>query len=151
MNPYSPPQTPGYPPPAAPVGPDAQQTRSRILFPAITLTVVSGILILVFALDVVLAATGDLRTPGPALGGGIEQLITPGFLIGVCLFAMLLNAFVVFSMIQMMRLRSWGLALAGCIVAALPLSSSACCLLTLPFAIWAIVVLAKPEVKASFQ
>jgi hypothetical protein len=51
----------------------------------------------------------------------------------------------------MMRLRTWGLALAGCIVSAIPLSSSACCLLTLPFAIWAIVVLVKPEVKAAFQ
>jgi hypothetical protein len=150
MNPYAAPQMPGYPPPAAPPGPDAQQARSRILFPAIALTVLSGILILVFVLDLILAATGGFNA-ALGSGGGLEQIITPGFLIGVCVFAMLMNGFVVFSMIQMMRLRTWGLALAGCIVSALPLSSSGCCLLTLPFAIWAVVVLLKPEVKASFQ
>jgi hypothetical protein len=44
-----------------------------------------------------------------------------------------------------------GIALAGCIVAAIPLTSSACCLLTLPFSIWAIVQLVKPEIREAFK
>ena len=152
MNPYAAPQLPGYPAypgQPVPVGPDPQQARSRVMFPAIAICVVSGLLILVFLLDLVMAATGSFNMPTGS--GDLDRFMGPGFLIGVCLFAMLLNGFVIFSMVQMMRLKTWGLALAGCIVSALPLSSSLCCLLTLPFAIWAIVVLVKPEVKGSFQ
>lgn len=154
MNPYTAPQTPGYPPPpvgAGPDGADAQQARSRILFPAIAITVVSSLLELVFLLDLVMIGTGSFENPMSGSGTGLDAFMGPGFLIGVCIFAMLLNGFVIFSMVQMMRLRTWGLALAGCIVSAIPLSSSACCILSLPFAIWAIVVLVKPEVKAAFR
>jgi len=50
--------------------------------------------------------------------------------------------------LQMMRLRSRGLALTGAILAMVPVSPF--CLLGLPFGIWALVVLRKPEVKAAF-
>ena len=98
-------------------------------------------------LDLVLVATGSFKTPVAV--GGLEEMMTPGLLVGVCIFAILVNGGILFAMIQMMRLRWWGLALAGCIVAGLPIASSGCCLLTLPFAIWAIVVLS--QVKASFR
>jgi hypothetical protein len=151
MNPYAPPEptgTPYTPPPVAPAA-DPQQARSRILVPAIILAILSGLLIGVFALDLVLVSTGGLTLPATTTGP--LDTAMPGFFMGVCIFAMVVNAGVLFAMVQMMRLRTWGLAFAGCIVSALPICSSACCLLTLPFAIWAIVVLLKPEVKAAFQ
>ena len=152
MNPYAPPDQPGppYAPPPPPLeAPDPQRARARILVPAIALAVLAGLLIGVFALDLVLVSTGGMDLPTTTTGP--LDAAMPGFFMGVCVFGMVVNAGVLFAMVQMMRLRIWGLALAGCIVSALPISSSACCLLTLPFAIWAIVVLVKPEVKAAFR
>jgi hypothetical protein len=59
-----------------------------------------------------------------------------------------LNGFVLFGAIKMLRLQSRGLATAACIVAMLP--CSCCCLLGLPFGIWGLVVLNKPDVKSHF-
>jgi hypothetical protein len=58
------------------------------------------------------------------------------------------NGFVLFGAIKMLRLQSRGLAIAASIVAMLP--CQCCCLLGLPFGIWALVVLNKPEVKSQF-
>ena len=50
---------------------------------------------------------------------------------------------------KMTRLQGWGLALAGSILAMIPCGS--CCCFTLPFGIWALVVLVNKDVKAGFQ
>ena len=53
--------------------------------------------------------------------------------------------------IQMLRLRSYGLALFASILAAIPcISCSACCGLGEGIGIWALVVLLNPEVRAAF-
>jgi hypothetical protein len=59
------------------------------------------------------------------------------------------NGFVLFGAIKMLRLQSRGLAVAASIVSMLP--CQCCCLLGLPFGIWALVVLNKPEVKSQFE
>jgi hypothetical protein len=129
-----------------------EQARSRLIVPGIILACLSGLLVIVFLLDLLLFASGmPLTLPGGGAAGNPFGELPPGFLIGVCLFASLANVFNLVAAIQMVRVRMWGLALAGCIVVALPLTSSACCLLTLPFAIWAFVVLIKPEIRAAFR
>jgi hypothetical protein len=52
--------------------------------------------------------------------------------------------------LKMKRLESHGWAMAASILALAPCVSP-CCLIGLPIGIWALVVLAKPEVKAAFQ
>jgi hypothetical protein len=147
---------PAYPPagpayPAGPVGPlTREQARAKLIFPGIALACVSGLLILVFILDLVLFATGMPIGATSGVPPEMQEWIRP-FTIAVCIFAALANVFNVVAAIQMVRVRTWGLALAGCIVAAIPLTSSACCVLTLPFSIWAIVMLVKPEIKAAFK
>jgi len=59
-----------------------------------------------------------------------------------------LNGFVLFGAIKMLRLQNRGLAVAVSIVAMLP--CQCCCVFGLPFGIWALVVLNKPEVKSQF-
>jgi hypothetical protein len=59
-----------------------------------------------------------------------------------------LNGFVIFGAVKMLRLQSYGLAMAAAIVAMLP--CQCCCVLGLPFGIWALVVMNKPEVKSQF-
>jgi hypothetical protein len=67
----------------------------------------------------------------------------------VSFFIAALNGFVLFGAIKMLKLESRGLAMAASIVAMLP--CSCCCILGLPFGIWAIVMLNKPEVKLQFS
>jgi hypothetical protein len=55
---------------------------------------------------------------------------------------------VAFGGYQMKTLRSHGWAMAGSIVAMIPCTG--CCLLGLPFGIWSIVVLGRPEVNRAF-
>jgi hypothetical protein len=59
------------------------------------------------------------------------------------------NGFILFGAIKMTRLQSHSLAIATCVVAMLP--CGCCCVLGLPFAIWGLVVLNKPEVKSQFN
>jgi hypothetical protein len=49
----------------------------------------------------------------------------------------------------MKRLENYGFALTGAIVAMVPCSG--CCLLGLPFGIWALVVLSDSSVKEAFR
>ena len=60
-----------------------------------------------------------------------------------------LNGFVLFGAIKLLRLQNRGMAMAGAVVAMLP--CQCCCVLGLPFGIWALVVLSKPEVKSAFH
>jgi hypothetical protein len=154
---YAPPAyPPAYPPtdPAAPPGAlTREQVRSKLIVQGIALACISGLLILVFLLDLVLFSTGmpiGATAGSPGMTPEMQEWVRP-FTIAVCIFAALANGFNVFAAIQMIRVRMWGLALAGCIVSAIPITSSACCLLTLPFSIWGIVVLVKPEVRAAFK
>jgi hypothetical protein len=60
-----------------------------------------------------------------------------------------LNGFVLFGAIKLLKLRNYGVATASSIVAMLP--CQCCCLFGLPFGIWALMVLNKPEVKSQFS
>ena len=50
---------------------------------------------------------------------------------------------------KMKNLESYGYALTASIIALLPCQY--CCVLTLPFAIWALIVLNQPDVKSAFR
>jgi hypothetical protein len=60
-----------------------------------------------------------------------------------------INGFVLLGAIKMLRLQSYGLCFAACIVAMLP-CMNCCCILGLPFGIWGLIVLNKTEVKSQF-
>jgi hypothetical protein len=59
-----------------------------------------------------------------------------------------LNGFVLYGAIKMLRLQNHGMATVASVAAMLP--CQCCCLFGLPFGIWALVVLNKPEVKLQF-
>jgi hypothetical protein len=61
-----------------------------------------------------------------------------------------IGLFVLFGALKMQQLRSRGLAMTATIVAMIPCFSP-CCLLGLPFGIWALIVLSKPEVQSQFD
>lgn len=76
-----------------------------------------------------------------ALAGGGSKVIG---LLGMCLAGLM-----VFGGVQMRGLKGYGIAIAACVVGMLPCTN--CCCVTLPIGIWALTILMKPEIKASFS
>jgi|SRR5208282_2076123 len=65
------------------------------------------------------------------------------------LFALAMSVLVLIGAAKMQALRSFEFAFAAAILAMIPCLTP-CCVLGLPFGIWALVVLNKPEVKSQF-
>ena len=68
----------------------------------------------------------------------------------VRIFPLAIGILVLVGALKMQKLASHGLATTAAILAMIPCLSP-CCLLGLPFGIWALVVLNKPEVRAQFD
>jgi len=65
------------------------------------------------------------------------------------LIGLVLDGVCIYGALQMRQLKSFGLSMASAIIIMLP-CGGCCCLLGLPVGIWALTILNKPEVKASF-
>ena len=65
-------------------------------------------------------------------------------------FGAAMNVVMLLGALKLMKVQSWGFALAGAILVMLPCGSFCCCL-GIPLGIWIIVLLNKPEVKAAFR
>jgi hypothetical protein len=66
------------------------------------------------------------------------------------IIGILMSGLILFGAMKMKKLESYGLAMTASIIAMIPCFSP-CCLIGLPIGIWALVVLAKPEVKSAFH
>jgi len=89
----------------------------------------------------------------PLLGGesdGVLALASLVFGVVGAVIGLGVAAFLVWGALRMMRLESWGVALATCIVALVPFVSP-CCLIGLPFGIWGLVVINDQAVKGAFR
>lgn len=126
---------------------------------------VPGILLIVFgSLSLVLAlfslvSGGDLNSEqmskmlsDPNLPPQARELIIKlagGGARLMALFGAAIAGLTIFGGLQMRALKNYGFAVAASIVAMLPCTN--CCCITLPVGIWALTILMKPEVKASFS
>jgi hypothetical protein len=138
--------TPGMPaPPAYPTG---RVRPSTLLPPAICLIVVGalGFLVNVVWLGMGLAQVHDsLAQEASDTAGKIGYVMGSVFpIVGV-----LLSPFTAMGGVQMLRGRTRGFAMAGAIATLVP--CTACCVLGLPFGIWALVVLMREDVRAYFR
>jgi hypothetical protein len=79
---------------------------------------------------------------GDAIGGAANIV---GSIIGLAC-----DVLIVIGALKMQKLQSYGLAMAAAVVALIPCISP-CCVVGIPFGIWALIVLLKPEVKAAFN
>jgi hypothetical protein len=122
--------------------------------PAIALIIVAalGIVCSLWRLVVLLAGTG-LATQGmDQLPPQMRQmLVASQGTVGIVtvLVGVLIYVFVLYAALKMMRLQNHTLAFIACILAFLP-CGYCCCILGIPFGIWGLVVLNKPEVKSQF-
>jgi hypothetical protein len=62
----------------------------------------------------------------------------------------LLNLFIIACGVQMMTLRSWGLAVTGSVLAMINIGSC-CCVLGIPVGLWSLAVLTSPDVMTIFS
>ncbi|NND99744.1 MAG: hypothetical protein HKN47_20690 [Pirellulaceae bacterium] len=137
-NPYTPTAETGGPPPSG---------SNPLLIPAIFLIVFASLT--VFGGVVQLAQVATNGVPQPA---NQDPAQAAGFTIGFWSSAILIpvmNLVVVAGGIAMLRRKAYALAMSGAICGVVPICGP-CLVLGIPFAIWALVLLNKPEVKASF-
>jgi DNA-directed RNA polymerase subunit RPC12/RpoP len=95
-----------------------------------------------------------LSMAGPAMHRNVdalpEMLFTGPIAIIQSSIGIILSILVLIGAMKMKVLENYGLAMAASIVALIPCIGP-CCLLGLPFGIWALVVLSDPVVKSSFK
>ncbi|MHB1036611.1 MAG: hypothetical protein ACYC35_17965 [Pirellulales bacterium] len=132
----------------------------RVSGPAIALIVTGGLGIALQLLSLLSNLAGmAVRAPGAMPGGmppgmGQEQKMmlmfsgTIGLVFG--LIGLAIGAVVIMGALKMKRLENHGFAMAASILAMIPCISP-CCLLGLPFGIWALVVLSDAQVKEAFR
>ncbi len=70
--------------------------------------------------------------------------------VACCFVGLLVAGFIIYASLKMKELTQWSLCIAASIIAMIPCISP-CCLVGLPIGIWCLVVLTKPEVRASFH
>lgn len=127
--------------------PSTSSARDAVIAPAVALLVAGIIGLVSMGGLTVLGTLGWLMED--AAHANAEEVAE--FITGVLMFtvAALANAAIIFCAIQMQRLKSYALALTGAILAVIP-GISPCCVLGIPFGIWALVVIHQPDVKNAF-
>lgn len=121
--------------------------------PAIALMITAGLGIFLQLLSIARHLFGMVAMPmlTDDLGQGARWV---GLMVGpiglvTAFVALAIGVVVLMGALKMKDGRSYGFALAATILAMVPCISPCCCL-GLPFGIWALVVLLKPEVKTAF-
>jgi hypothetical protein len=131
-----------------------ESALQAVKLPAITLIVTASLGIAYYLFNLALLLSGTVarfQQIPPDAPAWVKSFIegTHGPMAIAVTFAILaMDGFVLFGAIKMLRLQGYGLAVAATIIAMLP--CQCCCVLGLPFGIWALVVLNKPEVKSQF-
>lgn len=125
---------------------------TKVKGPAISLIVVASIcilcLVVALVFDVILLSTGlidRLRENGPM---SRETQVYIRMVWSLVMVAA--NALIIFSAVQMLRLKSWPMAMTACVLAVIPCIGP-CFVLGLPFGIWGLVVLNQPHVRRAFR
>ena len=139
---------------------DSAGAKSRVSGPAIGLLVTGIISLLMSAgslvmhLTVVLGFRATSALP-PAPSPEFQQIFTllnalngPLGLVSD-VFSLTMGSLITLGAVKMKNLQSYTFAYTISILAMIPCLSP-CCLIGLPFGIWALVVLSKPEIKAQF-
>lgn len=152
-NPYASPQFTGtaFPPGMMP----PHIAEAKVKLPAIFLMCVAplGILFVIFDFAARIANNGQVPNFGadPNAAGFKEGAIIGNYIGMVFDFAVLaMQVAVIIGAYNMLKLQNRMSAMTASIISVIP-CFSACCVLGIPFGIWALVVLNDPGVKANFK
>ena len=125
---------------------------SRVKAPAIALMITAGIGMVFQIIGLLMNLLGAGVGAAEATTQQEQWMAMTSGGVGVVssIVGLVIGVVVLLGALKMMKLQSWGFALAAAILAMIPCVSP-CCLLGIPFGIWAIVVLTKADVKAAFN
>lgn len=149
---------PAAPAPLSPAaaGGSREAALQAVKAPAICLIVVASIGVVLFLFGAVGNFLGGAMlqqqnlSSMPPEAQSIMRALQGGLGGVIYLFFAVMNGLVLFGAIQMLKLQSRTLVMIACIIAMLPITDYCCCVLGLPFGIWALVVINKPEVRSQF-
>jgi hypothetical protein len=129
---------------------DAIYALQRVSAPAVCLivTAVLGLVLQVLGLVIHISGLGAMAAANPR--HAMPEMFSGGLYIVLGSIGIITSIILLMGAMKMKGLENYGLAMAASIIALLPCISP-CCLLGLPFGIWAIVILCDPLVKASFR
>lgn len=129
------------------------RAKSAVAAPAIALLVLGCVYVLVNVAGLILRFINFstvINRPPPgvdaATAAGFKFGIYAGF--GIELVGLLLGGAVILGALQMKNLGNYGLAMTACILAMIPCHY--CCLIGIPFGIWALITLMQEDVKSAF-
>jgi len=131
----------------------AAEATSRTKIPAICMYVVCGISIGYSVVNLAMQAMG-MGGPIPQMGDPNQQAaMEVGRVFGFVLVGLFIvrDIFLIYAFSRMHAAVSYGIAMAGAVISVIPCIGSPCCLLGVPFGIWALVILNDPAVKAGFR
>ncbi|MBL8850248.1 MAG: hypothetical protein JNG89_11215 [Planctomycetaceae bacterium] len=117
---------------------------AQTLVPAIFMYVICGLSILYMLVQIVGTAAGVLNPEEK------DVAFMVGFYGASCAF-LVRDVFLIYAFSRMQALKSFGVAYAGAIISVIPVLGAPCCVLGIPFGIWALVVLNNPSVKSAFR
>lgn len=148
--------TPGGPVPGGP--PSSNYAADTLKVPAIFLIIIGALGILMALWGIIQSATGmneealAQMMANPDIPPMVRQWVAASQSWGAVMnvIVLLTSAFVIYGGLQMMKLQNFGMAMGAAIVAMIPCFGPCCCL-GIPVGIWALVLLNKPEIKASFR
>ncbi len=144
------------PVPAPRAGADARaRAQQAVSGPAICLMVVAGLGLVFGVIGLLMSLSmGGSMPPMPGLDPDmlriIEKFAYGPIAIVTKVISLAISALILFGAIRMQQLTNHGLAMAVAIIAMIPCFSP-CCLLGIPFGIWALVVLSRPDVRSQFK
>lgn len=139
-------------PPAGPTPPRTTDASSQVSGPAIGL-LITGIIGAVFSLASFFSislGTGLSTLWWEGIPDRYEELWEGALGIGGSLIAVCVAAFIIYAALKMRELSQWGLAVAASVLAMIPCISP-CCIIGLPIGIWSLIVLTKPDIRATFH
>ncbi len=141
------------PSPLAQDGGQSEVARALLRGPAIGLIVSASICLvcvgLAMAFSAFLLASGMTEhLPEPSTGMSKSSQVWIRFAWGGAMFAA--NVVILIAAVQMLRVRKYGLAKTGAILAVIPCIGP-CLVLGIPFGIWALVTLGKSGVRTAFR
>lgn len=124
----------------------------KVKAPAIGLIVVGSLNIIWAIISIIYNLSVGLENQANLYPNDQKGFYYAGLIIGfgILFIDLIIAPVIIYGAIQMMKGRKYGLSKAAAILAVIPFTSC-CFLLGIPFGIWAIVVLSKPEVKAYFN
>ena len=129
--------------------PTPTDPSTAVKWPGLSLVIVGSLGIVALLIGILLVLLGVGMGAMQGGNGGMANMAGGVFGIVIRLFFIVLDGVIVYGGMKMQKLQSYNLAMAAAVLAVVPCVSP-CCIVGIPFGIWALIVLLKPEVKAAF-